>query len=108
MFNKIKRMYQRAVYGIDTWAIEHPDEYVADFNFFMATAKVNWLEENEDLTNKETLKEFKMLQEIAFGMAGYAEMCSGIYCKKDAEFKRLTKEYKHACDLLRDNTTILW
>ena len=108
IIKQLKRAYERAVYGIDSWAIENPDTYTTDFYFFMANTKANWLEENEDLTDKETLKEFRTLQEIAFGMAGYAEMESGAYKKNDPEFKRLEKEFKKAWKLLGDNMTILW
>lgn len=101
-------MYQRAVYGIDDYAVKNPDTYTVDLYFFMANAKINWIEENEDLTDKETLKEFEMLQEIAFGMASYEEMESGFYPKNHPEFKRLEKEFKKAWKLLGDNMDILW
>lgn len=106
--DKLKKMFERAFYGIDYTAIENPDTYTTDFIFFVANAKLNWMEEHADLQDKKVYAEFIKLQQIAFGMAGYAEMESGVYTKKDKEFKRLEKEFKKAWKLLGNNMTILW
>jgi len=108
IIKKLKRAYERAVYGLDTYAIENSDIYIMDFINFMAIAKVNWIEKERNLKDKEIIKEFKLLQDIAFGSGSYLEMRSGVYKKNEEEFKRLEKEFKKAWKLLGDNMTILW
>ena len=108
MFNKLKRAYERAVYGIDSHAVENPDTFTTDFYFFMANAKIDYMEENCDLSDKTTLKEFSLLSEIALGMASYEEMCSGNYPRKSKEFKEAEKKFKKGWKVLGDNMDILW
>lgn len=92
---EIKQAYYRAFYTIDEPMFEYPDE----FTVILLQNKIDLILESRGLE----IKEQHTLEQISFGLGSYLEMVSGVYTKKDKEFKRLDKEFKKGWKLLGDN-----
>lgn len=98
-FNRGKKGYA----DIDMWNF---DEYIARLikeNCFILA------EEHHGYPNSLTDDKWKqILLDISFGFGSYLEMRSGIYETKDAEFKRLKKEYKNGLKLFSEYHQYIW